>query len=169
MPAQNHVTGDRRVQARGFEAIGPWEVHQPVGPPGAGADETPLLALYSDSRIVRHLLAAASEAIEESRLAAIGHPDERQTGESGRRKRLGLDHRGVHKVFPGREISTPSAALNAGVGGREVWTCALTSTQMFSASQRRRASVVLPTRTTNGSRPGRVSAMISTSTPVQNT
>jgi len=38
----------------------------------------------------------------------------------------------------------------------------VSSTQMFCASRRRSASVVCPTRTTNGSRPGRASARIST-------
>ncbi len=39
------------------------------------------------------------------------------------------------------------------------------STQMFCASQRRSANWLLPTRTTNGSRPGRASATTSTPLP----
>jgi hypothetical protein len=77
MATQNHVPGDSLVQARGFETIGSREVDEPVGPPGAGSDESPLLALYSDSRVVSDLLAAAREAIEEGRLAAVRDPDER--------------------------------------------------------------------------------------------
>jgi hypothetical protein len=64
MPAQHHIAGDRFVEAGGFEAIGPWQVDQAVGVPSAGANESALLALDSDSWVVGDLLAAAGESIE---------------------------------------------------------------------------------------------------------
>jgi hypothetical protein len=77
MATQDHVPGNRLVQARGFETIGPRKVDQPIAAPGAGADKSPLLALHSHSRVVRDLLSAAGEAVEEGGLPAIRDADER--------------------------------------------------------------------------------------------
>src|SRR5258708_3470330 len=112
MPAQHHVPRNRFVKAGGFEAISPWQVDQAVGRSSTGAYESALLALDSDSWVVRDLLSAAGEAIEQSRLAAVRNSYQRQDGRLAWVQRR--HYRRVHKGFPGREISTPSGASNGG-------------------------------------------------------
>src|SRR5207302_11363524 len=137
VPSEHHVPSDRLIQCGGFEAVGSRQVNYAVDAASARPYEASLLALHRHAGVIGDLLPAAGEAVEEGGLAAVGNPDERQARpESGRR---------VHSLDPGP--------------GREI------STQMLCASRRRRARVVVPMRTTNGSRPGRASARTSTCSP----
>src|SRR4029077_17960015 len=109
--------------------------------PGERTDEAAFLALDGDARVVGDFLAAAGETIEECGLAAIRHADQ---GETQKRRGQCRGRGGVHGVGVRRDSST----------------------QTPCASRRRSARVVWPTRTTNGSRPGRASARISISSPL---
>src|SRR4029077_17130949 len=125
------------IERRGLEAVGTGQVDDAEGTPAARSDQSAFLAFDRDARVIGVLLATARQTVEERGLAAVGDADERE-GELRRGQRRGRG--GVHCGGPDLEISTHT----------------------LCASRRRSASVVLPTRTTNGSRPGRASARIST-------
>ena len=129
----------------GHQAVGAGQIEHAIELRRCAADEGAFLALDGDARIVRDLLPAAGQAIEQRRLAAI-----RRTDQGEARWRRGQRPRP-------RARSWQSA-----------WRCGVTSTQTLCASRRRSANVVCPMRTTNGSRPGRASARISTCSPVTN-
>src|SRR5690606_33492862 len=97
-------------------------------------DQTPLLALHRHTRVVRHLLVAVGEPVEQGGLAAVG-----------------VAHQGHERATA---VHMNDAFLHACASGRRGCTW------MQSASARRKAKVESPTRTTSGSPPGTARAMI---------
>ena len=127
MPAEHDIARDRFVEARGFEAVGAGQIEHAVSAAADGADEAAFLALDGDAGVVRDLLAAAGQPVEQRGLAAVGIADQREA-------------EAVRRAGAWRSSSSAGGAM---------------STQTVSTSRRRRANVVSPTRTTNGSPPGR--------------
>ena len=121
MPAQHDVARDRFIQGRGFQAVGARQVHHPVDAPAVRADEAAFLALDGHARVVRDLLAAAGQAVEQRGLAAIGHADQGQVGGSRRYCRRGRRHEGGRGRGGARSCRAAVAASgSAGTGAGEL-------------------------------------------------
>jgi hypothetical protein len=120
---QHDVPGDDFVEAAGTQRIGPRQIDQPDRQAGRCYRQA-LLALDGDTGVVRDLLTAAGQRIEQRGLAAVGIADERNP-----RRRCNLAH--------------PRPGLIECSG----------STRIEAASRRRSATVASLMRTAIGSRP----------------
>ena len=78
--AAAEIAGDRLVQARGHQAVGARQVEHGIAA-ARGRQQPALLALDRDAGVVRHLLAAAGQLVEQRGLAAVGVADQGQAHE----------------------------------------------------------------------------------------
>jgi len=134
--AEHDIARNGFIKTRRLEAVGAGQIEHAVDAPRVRTGKAAFLALDGDAGVVRDFLTTAGEAIKKGGLAAIRDADQRKA-------RASRHGRSVH-VLLGCESST----------------------QTVSTSRRRRAKVVVPTRTIKGSRPGRASVRISTRSPV---
>ena len=90
-PAEELIARDRFVERGRGQAVGARQIGHVEATPVRPADERAFLALDGDARVVRDFLAAAGEPVEQRRLAAVRHPDQRDA--QGRRRMRAGTHR----------------------------------------------------------------------------
>src|SRR5262249_35741643 len=104
------------VETAGAQRICPRQVDQPDGQAGRGYRQA-LLALDRDTGVVRNLLPAAGQRIEQRRLAAVGIADE---GDSRRRCDLAHSLSGSTRMEPAsrRRSATVASLTRTAIGSR---------------------------------------------------
>ncbi len=112
-PSEQEIARDRLVERRRRQAVRARQVEHLVQALLGGPDELAFLAFDRDARVVGDALAAAREPVEERRLAAVRHADERETH--------GIDGGCVgHRVQDGSGSTMTAARLAAPQGKRGV-------------------------------------------------